>query len=539
MERINKRKVILKRWDEAFNRLRAMFKLLSVIQFKPIHISFLNRPEKFTIERDSKITPLEFRQIMDLKLLQMYSQIPTGGTPTYERIYQATSRCIYGPALIIFLFDGAPNSSFGKNAVHKLIRSRPPSIALSFISCSGQDEDVAWLKDLDESAKNISETDDNITEIAEMLSDQGLGLPVSPGIVTACALSASWNQDIDVSNTASSSISNEFMTSEQNLDESVPINFETFSMLSGPNIHNYEIYLSKFCKRQIDLIDRCQIGSSFRIEKSLEIAYQKIFPWKSYQKYYLRQNHREIARVVKKFRKALNSLKKKDDDRQKVLEACQTENMKEIKEQIAHSYWFFNQSPFNPSVQPQYFANRVSDKPNSQKYHEKNAHFDIEYSTHLKNQMHHFLKTHHDIDVTKTIKKFVNNDSEVQLPQDYKNRIETMDWMINYGFLKFPAPSNCTEDEFKKLLRSSSFWRDVYCADPSLRCDEDMQQRVESVKSFLSSFLHCFKSSSISKDPRSRIRTPVSQLILENPPCCQRDMSGFVSDPFTHTNWRM
>ncbi len=74
-------------------------------------------------------------------------------------------------------------------------RKDPSSNPITFFSCTDQDEEVEWMKDLEEVAPYCSECDDYLDEKGEVFKDQGKGFPYTKGFYLVCALVGAMNPE--------------------------------------------------------------------------------------------------------------------------------------------------------------------------------------------------------------------------------------------------------------------------------------------------------------------------------------------------------
>jgi hypothetical protein len=77
-------------------------------------------------------------------------------------------------------------------------RQNPINTPITFLSCTGDDEQVEWMKELEEKALFCSEYDDYEDEKREVLGDQGEAMPFTRGFHLIGSLVAAMNpNDLD------------------------------------------------------------------------------------------------------------------------------------------------------------------------------------------------------------------------------------------------------------------------------------------------------------------------------------------------------
>merc|ERR1719162_2829033 len=179
------------RWEEAEQRLREMVEIIAYVPFQQIGIEFLNRNERLTLTR----------------------------TTGLRGQGQSIARYFFG--------DGLPNG--GQYAIKEIChiithRANPAQNPITFLSCTGEDEQVEWMKDCEEVAPYCAESDDFGDESREVLGDQGIALPYTRGFWLICQLVAAMNpDDLDA------------------MDESIPFTKTTLDNLLGIQ-HNEASY---------------------------------------------------------------------------------------------------------------------------------------------------------------------------------------------------------------------------------------------------------------------------------------------------------
>ena len=119
------------------------------------------------------------------------------------------------------------------------------------------DEDVEWMKDLEEVAPYCSEYDDYHTEAGEVLRDQGAAMPYSKGFHLVGTLVAAMNpDDLDA------------------MDESVPFTKMTLDNLLGIR-HTEDMYRHYFRCFQVAQRKREVKSDADKLKKSTEWKYNE------------------------------------------------------------------------------------------------------------------------------------------------------------------------------------------------------------------------------------------------------------------------
>jgi len=200
----------LKRWDELHDRVHLMLQFLVHVPCQSLVLTFLNRSSKLTVN------PAEMTiDGVHAAVAELFTPEPTGGTPLYGKL----KALLNSPeSTMIYLFtDGCPSDSTIGDMVSLIERRvRPKSYPVSLFSCTDQDNEVAWMKLVDESALYVCEVDDYVTERKEVIDKQGVVFPYTIGMWILCHLvSAICPDDLDA------------------LDESNPLTPTALSRLFG------------------------------------------------------------------------------------------------------------------------------------------------------------------------------------------------------------------------------------------------------------------------------------------------------------------
>jgi hypothetical protein len=173
------------RWEEAQQRVKVMIEIMAFVPTPPITISFLNRPASVELVRGQK-HPHMFVNESWATIDSVFRQGPVGGTPFYEKILDSLQNPRFqGQKVIRYFFgDGEPNG--GIEAVRSIIqlvmsRNRPQDNPITLVSCTNEDSQVEWMKQLEEAAPYVAEIDDFEDERTEIVEDQGIVFPFTHG----------------------------------------------------------------------------------------------------------------------------------------------------------------------------------------------------------------------------------------------------------------------------------------------------------------------------------------------------------------------
>jgi hypothetical protein len=250
------------RWMEAKSRLLEMLEIVAHVPFNRIDICFLNRPTRLQFLRNGR-DPTDLYQDMMLQIDNCFTEPPSGTTPFLERLEESFSRGSNNQAVARYFFgDGLPN---GGDAAQRRItnllqhRSNPQQNPVSFLSCTNEDAQVEWMKECEEIAPYVSESDDFGDESREVLKDQGDALPYTKGFYLIAALVGAMNpNDLDA------------------MDESVPLTKRTLDNLLGicHNDATYRHYFDRFIdaqrRRGIERDEFGRVKESDRIKQSFD-----------------------------------------------------------------------------------------------------------------------------------------------------------------------------------------------------------------------------------------------------------------------------
>jgi len=273
------------RWREAQMRLKEMVEIIAYVPFQKIDICFLNRRDRKTLTRNGR-DPKSF-------LVDAYRQIdqlfdargPQGTTPFFEKVQESFAMG-YGKNIARYFFgDGLPNG--GNHAIKKISqvicnRSNPAGNPYTFLSCTNEDHQVEWMKDVEEVAPYCAEIDDFGDESDEVMRDQGEALPFSRGFYLVCSIVAAQNpNDLDA------------------MDESVPFTKKTLDNLLGieHSQESYRHYWNYFIKAQKQ-----------RVIQADNDRFKKHMAWEPHYQDFLRAPFADQISAVQKFKNHLKTI---------------------------------------------------------------------------------------------------------------------------------------------------------------------------------------------------------------------------------------
>lgn len=225
------------RWEEARSRLKEMMEILAYVPAPKFTIRFLNRTNVIQLQRKGEAPELFLHNIYK-QLDVAFEQYPEGSTPVRECLEKSFDRGSGKRVVRYFFGDGEPNGGEkAKNDIACLIINRkdPKDNPVTFLSCTNEDDQVEWMKSLEEQAAYCAEYDDFLSEAAEVRSDQGKGLPFTKGFFLIGQLvGAMCPDDIDA------------------MDESIPFTKWTLDNLLGVQTsqEEYRYYFDGFKEAQ-------------------------------------------------------------------------------------------------------------------------------------------------------------------------------------------------------------------------------------------------------------------------------------------------
>lgn len=172
------------RWQEAETRLHTMMDILAFIPTKSIEIRFMNSENRIHLQRAGKSIN-DFQTLAHTEIAQTFASItPNNGTPTLCSLVESLSaaEASSDPTLHYLCTDGVPTDCEVQHVFDFVVnRENPERNPITFLSCTDVDEEVEWMKQVEEIAPFCSELDDFRDEKAEVLHDQGEGFPYTKG----------------------------------------------------------------------------------------------------------------------------------------------------------------------------------------------------------------------------------------------------------------------------------------------------------------------------------------------------------------------
>merc|ERR1719387_2787184 len=151
------------RWDELKETVALIVDLGNCFDASGVDIHFLNRLPIFNVKSSN-----------DPAFIKAFNQPPQGGTPlteTLRKVVQGT----FGdkPILLFILTDGVPNggpSAFGAE-LRKVVKkqSTHSTFKVQIMACTGDDDAVGYLNDLDAELTELDCTDDYYSELTEVM----------------------------------------------------------------------------------------------------------------------------------------------------------------------------------------------------------------------------------------------------------------------------------------------------------------------------------------------------------------------------------
>lgn len=210
----------MRRIEEAEDRLHIMIDMLASLPILSIQIRFLNNTNVLRFNRTEK-TPTQFSESAHREIRNQFQQLNLGGTPVKKAL--ETGFKLPGNVMHYLFNDGVPNE--GGSVIAQLIKNRlnHEQHPVTLISCSNNQRDTEWMKQVDGNALYVAEVDDYRDEEFEVLKKQGVALPYTKGMWLVCNLVAAiCPHDLDA------------------LDENLPLTKYTLDALLGRVHSPYE-----------------------------------------------------------------------------------------------------------------------------------------------------------------------------------------------------------------------------------------------------------------------------------------------------------
>lgn len=226
------------RKEEALSRVLEMVEVLCYINTPVMKFRFLNYKDRqccLSLKREGRSPDQFFRHCTDEVEKLWRKPDWKYRTPMRETIYESFhDRDNVGKRVIRYIFgDGVPDGGKADERAIKAMfdsRSNPQDNPFNFMACTGNDEDVEWMSELEETTPYCSATDDSNDEIHGkdgIRANQGDGFPVTTGLCLAAALVGPMNPVLDC------------------MDESVPYTKYCFDQLQG-YVSTDEMYRSYY-----------------------------------------------------------------------------------------------------------------------------------------------------------------------------------------------------------------------------------------------------------------------------------------------------
>jgi len=243
------------RWEEAHSRMKELIEIMAYVPTPKITICFLNRKDTIHLERRGE-SPETFINDTYRQLDKAFFPGPSGSTPIVRCLTDSFARD-FGKRIARYLFcDGMPDGGdVAKETIMNMVakRSNPQGNPLTFLSCTDEDDQVEWMKEVEERASYCAEYDDFYDEAKEVLRDQGAVLPFTKGFHLIGQLVGAMNpDDLDA------------------LDESVPLTKWTLDNILGVQTteQEYRKYFEGFKEAQgkrilNSNIDRLKVGQDW------------------------------------------------------------------------------------------------------------------------------------------------------------------------------------------------------------------------------------------------------------------------------------
>lgn len=157
---------IKSRWDELQETLALIIDMGSVFDASGIDLFFLNRGELSNVA-SSEASAFK----------ASFGKLPSGSTPLTEALRKVVTKCGGSkPVLLFIMTDGEPDG--GKAAFcHELRRvvnkeSTRLTFRIQIMACTGEDDAIGWLDDIDKEFDEIDVTDDYFSELVQILKKE-------------------------------------------------------------------------------------------------------------------------------------------------------------------------------------------------------------------------------------------------------------------------------------------------------------------------------------------------------------------------------
>lgn len=150
------------RWDELKETIGLMVDIGACFDDSGLDIYFLNRGKLANI-----------KSTQDPGFVRAFASGPNGGTPLTQTL-QIVARSLPAerPVLLFILTDGVPHGGPQPfcNELRRLLtkQSTQATVKVQIMACTGDDDAVGWLNDLDRQYAAVDVTDDYFSELVEV-----------------------------------------------------------------------------------------------------------------------------------------------------------------------------------------------------------------------------------------------------------------------------------------------------------------------------------------------------------------------------------
>mmetsp|Transcript_48685 Transcript_48685/g.136153 ORF Transcript_48685/g.136153 Transcript_48685/m.136153 type:complete len:315 (-) Transcript_48685:208-1152(-) len=158
------------RWEELRETVSLIVEIGSCFAEGGIQVLFLNRPGVQNVKSST-----------DPRFASAFQAPPRGGTPLTETLRSVAQQCASKqnggerPVLLFILTDGEPNGGTAgfKFELRRLVRKESTShtFRVQIMACTGDEEAVGWLDQVDREFHEIDVTDDYYSEMVQVLKD--------------------------------------------------------------------------------------------------------------------------------------------------------------------------------------------------------------------------------------------------------------------------------------------------------------------------------------------------------------------------------
>jgi len=151
------------RWEELRETVSLIVEIGSCFDKTGLDVFFLNRPSVHNVTSAS-----------DPRFVNAFHAPPKGGTPLTEMMSSVARQCGgERPVLLFILTDGEPSGGTAKfyNELKRLVRKESTSstFKVQIMACTGDEEAVGWLDQVDREFTEVDVTDDYYSEMLQVL----------------------------------------------------------------------------------------------------------------------------------------------------------------------------------------------------------------------------------------------------------------------------------------------------------------------------------------------------------------------------------